>query len=390
MDMRILHDSLAKLRQYIENEGYSGYDPYDTLNSRLEGILIGKWLPIAAIQFQKRNPFNIRPLLGVHKEINPKTMGLCLNAYSRLYEQSTRKDCLDSMNSIVQWLAENAAEKRSHFCWGYNFPWASPEKTTPRHAPNIVVTATIAKGLFRFWLSTGSPQAKEMLKGVAEFILRDLPFSEDRTGVCFSYTTLAKDCCYNASLLGAEALAKLHSINPDAELAKKSIQALDFVVSRQKSDGSWNYSVDLATGQERKQVDFHQGYILESISELLKYLNISDRKYILALRKGLEFYHHRQFYPNGRSWWRLPREFPVDIHNQAQGIVTFTVCKGMAEPFLSFAETIAEWTMRNMQDPKGYFYYRCNRLFKNKIPYMRWSQAWMFLALVMLLRTKEQ
>ncbi len=37
-----------------------------------------------------------------------------------------------------------------------------------------------------------------------------------------------------------------------------------------------------------------------------------------------------------------------------------------------------------MWDDKGYFYYRKYRLFINKIPYMRWGQSTMLLALINL------
>ena len=50
--------------------------------------------------------------------------------------------------------------------------------------------------------------------------------------------------------------------------------------------------------------------------------------------------------------------------------------------YLPFAHTIAEWTIKNMQDKKGYFYYRKFKYYINKIPYIRWSQAWMLLALI--------
>jgi hypothetical protein len=38
-----------------------------------------------------------------------------------------------------------------------------------------------------------------------------------------------------------------------------------------------------------------------------------------------------------------------------------------------------------MWSEKGYFYYQVLPLIKNRIAYMRWSQAWMLLALSMLL-----
>jgi hypothetical protein len=48
------------------------------------------------------------------------------------------------------------------------------------------------------------------------------------------------------------------------------------------------------------------------------------------------------------------------------------------------ARKIAGWAIANMQDEKGYFYYQKGRWITNKIPYIRWSQAWMFYALSLL------
>jgi hypothetical protein len=35
-----------------------------------------------------------------------------------------------------------------------------------------------------------------------------------------------------------------------------------------------------------------------------------------------------------------------------------------------------------MKDKKGYFYYQIGKRYRSKIPYMRWSQAWMLLTFV--------
>jgi hypothetical protein len=43
-----------------------------------------------------------------------------------------------------------------------------------------------------------------------------------------------------------------------------------------------------------------------------------------------------------------------------------------------------------MQGKDGHFYYRLGKYHKNKISYMRWSQAWMFLALINFLKANEQ
>jgi hypothetical protein len=40
--------------------------------------------------------------------------------------------------------------------------------------------------------------------------------------------------------------------------------------------------------------------------------------------------------------------------------------------------------MEHMWDDRGFFYYRVLRVTTIRTPYMRWSQAWMFLALLVL------
>jgi len=86
----------------------------------------------------------------------------------------------------------------------------------------------------------------------------------------------------------------------------------------------------------------------------------------------------------GLSKWIYPKEYPIEIHNQSQGIITFSKMNKFIDGCLDFATVIAKWTIKNMQDKEGYFYYQKYPLIINKIPYMRWNQAWMLLALTTL------
>lgn len=381
----MIDNSVNKVRSFIEKEKFKGYDPYDTLNSFIPLEKMGKWASAIAIQIQKRNPINIRPLLGIKKGINPKGHGLLLYAYSLQYEITKDEKARDNMEKIFNWLIENYSKGYSGYCWGYNFGWANPAKYVKPYVPNIVATSFIGKGIFQYYLTTKNPKAKEVLISICNFLLKDLPSVETERGFCISYTPVIKDACYNATLLGGEVLAKTFSLNGDDELKKKAKSIVDFVVSYQLPNGLWNYEVDIDTGKESAQTDFHQGYNLESISEILKYADIGNEAYENAIRRGLEYYRKEQFYNNGQSLWRLPKIYPVEIHNQSQGIITFSMFKKYDAEYLPFANKIAEWTIENMQDKNdGRFYFRKTKNYDIKIPYMRWSQAWMFLALTRL------
>lgn len=376
-----IENKLKKLIRWCENEDFKGYDPYDTLNSSFNFKIFGKWGPPVAIQVQKRNPVNIRPLLGIKKGHNPKAMGLFLKAYSLLYKKTGEKKYLEKADWLFNWLNTNYSEGYSGKCWGYNFDWASPGSYLPAYTPSVVVTSFVVDGIFEYYKITNNGQAKQTLKSASNYIINDIPVTALSEGISFSYTHLSKGCCYNASLLAAEVLAKTDFLNQTNIHTEKINKAIDFVLSKQKPGGEWWYSYNPENDSERKQIDFHQGFVLVSLHNLNKLLNNQREDVDIAIQKGLEFYKTSQFFVNGQSLWRLPKKWPVDIHNQAQGIITFSSLGEYDASYIQFAKTITNWTIKNMQSGKGYFYYRKTPFFMNKIPFIRWSQAWMFLAL---------
>ena len=382
--------SLQLLKNYIESENFKGYDPYDTLNSWIPFHWLGKWGPILAIQFQKRNPINIRPFLGIKKDYNPKAMGLFLQAYSILYAKTNKREYLEKANFFFEWLKENYSKGYKGYCWGCNFPWATQSQYFKPFKPSSVVTGFICKGIYEYYKITGNAKAKEMLISSSEFILNDIPLTEDSNGICFSYTPIERELCFNSSLLAAEILAKTYALCPKPELKEKAINAVEWVISHQKEDGRWNYSVDLKTGKEREQIDFHQGYILESIYEIQNAIGMKKEKWEESLKRGIKFYKEKQFLSDGNSYWRWPQKYPVEIHNQAQGIITFTKLCKYYPSVEEFASTIAKWTIKDMQAEDGHFYYQNFKFHKHKISYIRWSQALMFLAITILLKYEEE
>ena len=79
---KLIKDSLAELKSYCEQEGFKGFDPYDGLNSRffqsLPFIPRNRLLGLVWIQTFKRSPLNLRRLVGIKKETNPKALGIFL------------------------------------------------------------------------------------------------------------------------------------------------------------------------------------------------------------------------------------------------------------------------------------------------------------------------
>lgn len=384
-----IEKSLHLLRSYIESEKFKGYDPYDVLNSPIPLLKMGKWAPIIATQIQKRNPLNLRPAIGIKKDYNPKGLGLMLHSYS-LISGINNSNYNIQIEELLQLLNSLKTDGYAGTCWGYNFGWASPEKYLAPYSPTSVVTGFICKGLFAAYQSTQREDIKNIIISIAPFVLIELGRINDESGICISYSTKKQDCCYNASLLAGEILSILYLLTNQNEYKELAIQTVNFVVSKQHADGHWAYSKSLITGIERTQTDFHQGFVIESIYNIISRLNYNNITIDSSLELGMKFYLEKQFSIEGRSFFRLPKKFPTDIHHQAQGIIT--ICRYIPglKKNIPVAEKMAIWAIQNMQDKKtGAFIYRKGKHISDNTKYIRWGQAWMFLALSELVKAKS-
>ncbi len=369
------------LELYVRKRQYKGYDPYDVLLSPFPFKKLGKWPPILAIQLFKRNPINFRKLIAVPKQWNPKALGLFLKAYSQLpYSEENKKKC--------EWLFEKLLELRTKefpgYSWGYPFPWASPEKYLPEWSPTSVVSGFVSHGLDAYYRKYGDKRALDAMEKICLFFSESLHHTlEDDNFYAISYSTVKPDFCYNASLLAGQTYALFYAHTKLPSYADIARQVLDTVLSRQKSDGSWNYSENLETGKQRVQIDFHQGFVLDSILAIAQSIDYFPDKVERALQSGFEFYHDQQFSNEGRARWRLPGDYPADIHHQAQGILSalrYGAYSGSRRAE-ELAKRVLFYTLENFRDRKGFFYYRKHKYVTDRTSYMRWGNAWMLLAL---------
>lgn len=365
----------------MEAQHYSGYDPYDGLNIFKNRVRPGLDASRVILQVMKRLPINIRPLLRMPRRQNPKALGLVLKSLVHLYRLAPDQILLDQMDRIVNMLVGLRSPGFTPYCWGYPFEWISARTRLPAFSPNIVVTATVGKALADYYQLTHHPECLSLLKSIPDFILEHLPHSRFTEGICFSYTPYRRDCIYNASLLGAELCARVGALCNRSELFEWAHHATMFVEHHIHTDGHWAYSLDPLTQHERYQVDFHQGFILESLYELSRLLPQRSSPGDSAVQKGLLFYKNNQFSSTGRSMWRLPRKWPADIHHQAQGIIVFAKLKAIDADGIQQAQTILKWTCNHLYRGKGQFSYQKWPMFTNPISYHRWGQAWMLLAI---------
>jgi len=367
--------SLDCLQAYIEAADFKGYDPYDALNSPVLRALSfrQKFVRIAFIQLLKRLPVNLRTLLLVKKDYNPKGLGLFLWGYAKLYAREKYPRYLERIDRLLDLLEGLKSPGCSGNGWGYNFDWQSRAFFVPKYTPTVVNSSFIGHALLDSWQMTGNERALEMALPIGDFILRDLNRHEEDGTVCFSYTPLDRYFVHNANLMGASLLIRLFKETGIAEYREKALAALAYSMHHQQGNGSWRYAEKAGS----HWIDsFHTGFNLQAVRYFLDHG--FGEKYRNAFKKGVQFYAYNFFLPDGTPKYYHDRVYPIDIHCPAQAIVFFS---GEGEVYRELTARILHWMLTHMRDRRGYFYFQKRRFYTNRIAYLRWGQAWAFHAL---------
>ena len=314
-----------QLHDFCWAREWRGYDPYDGLNSPVAWLLPGKLARQAWTQLHKRSPVNLRPLCGIAPQLNSTAVALFAMG-------SGETKLLDVLENL----------RTPEGGWGYPFAWQSRAFYAPANTPNLICTALAIKALRRVGRSCDT--------GFVEGLVRERDGERWITYVAGSDTQV-----HNINMVGAALIGRR--------------DCMEFSVKRQRADGSWPYG----EAANQQWIDnFHTGYCLVALKEAGGFED--------AALRGFEYWRRTFWLPDG-----MPRYFhnatePVDIHCCAQGILTYLAFGDVAE-----ANHVAHWTLKNMWDARGFFWYQR----RNHINYIRWSQAWMYFALSELIKANE-
>ena len=378
-----------ELFAWCAGEGFAGSDPFDGLNSRLFQATPLKYftLPrLAFLQLVKRSPKDLRPLLKVEKGVNPKGTALFALAELSRFRATYRPEHAENARRFLeQLLSLKLTTKSGHTAFGYNFDWQSRAFFAPKGTPTIVPTAFAAQALLEASRLFGDQAYVETARDICRFITDDL----NRTGdsddeICFSYTPLDRSVIFNASLLAAECLASTAEATGENEYHDLASKAARYVVRRQKENGLWAYGPKL----RHAWVDnFHTAYILLSLCRLSKSVPAigSDAAVGDSIGSGMNYWLDNFFLDDGTPKYFDKEIYPVDIHSASAAVAALAELREVDDRCLPLARKVADWTVVNMRDESGYFYYQKRPDRTVKIPFIRWSQAWTAYALARLI-----
>ena len=378
-----LRRTILKLLAFCQANDWAGYDPYDALNSKALKALpfLDSRIPqIILTQFLKRSPVNLRPLLLVPKPQHAKGLALFLAAFVRLAKAHDF-----DRNQLIRAMLERIAALRSpgiaYSCWGYSFPWQTRTITVPAGAPNLVCTCFVANALLDAYEELNDSGCLSMAVSAAEYIVQELYWSRTDSAAGFSYPQPSLQSeVYNANCLGAALLCRVYKLTGNSKFLAPSLKVARHAASKQNPDGSWYYG---ETTFQRWIDNFHSGYNLCALRSIARSLDTSE--FDPCIRKGFDFYRTHFFCQDGAVRYFHTRTYPIDIHAVAQSIITLVELQDLDGANVPLAHSVLAWALRHMWDERGFFYYRVLRSYTIRTPYMRWSEAWMFLAMTILL-----
>ncbi len=379
-----------ELWRWCRAQSFAGYDPYDALNSLLfqaTPLKHSRAARLAWTQFHKRSPINLRPLVRIPRERNSKAIALFALASLANYRRSKTKEAEVEARELLDDLMWMRLKGFSGAAWGYNFDWQSRAFFAPRGTPTIVPTAFAARALCEAVEVFGHAEYLPFARTICDFILNDLKrFDESSDEVCFSYSPLDRTRVLNASLLAGEALASIGRLSGEASLCDWAVRAARYVIRRQRADGSWAYGAD----EYQSWADnFHTAFILTSLSRIIDACAGAQDELEPSLMRGYEFWHERFFLDNGWPKYYPDHLYPADAHSAGSAIITLVELRGRIPGTMMLAEKIAQWATENLRDRRGFFYYQRRRFHTVRIPYMRWSEAWMAYGISRLLEARE-
>ena len=384
INKNLLEDIILKHYDYLKGINFQGWDVLDGLNSRMFQKLPfhrNKYLRLCWIQFFRRSPINLRKLTLVPKEYNPKALALFISGLLNLYKYYRDKSYLEQASKLYNQLLDLKAKDYEDLSWGYNFDWQAIAFYVPKFKPNMVCSIFGGHTLLDLFEVTRSNYYLDEAQQVSQFILNHLKLVEAPDKLCFAYIPGEPAIIHNVNMLGAAYLSRLHNLaglDNYQSLAEKSIR---FSVGHQREDGAWSY------GNQNHHVwidNFHTGYNLVSIHHYQQ--NCNNFQFEDALIKGLDFHLKNHFTKKLLPKYSDRDVFPLDVHCFAQALITFIILKEYIPQYEYKIKLMLNNVLNLLWDKKHcYFWYKKSRLFKSKIPYIRWSQAWMFYALTYLL-----
>jgi rhamnogalacturonyl hydrolase YesR len=374
-----IFESIGRLSSWLEQNDYRGYDTFDGLNAKYLRPLTLETNLLRTILQQgvRRFPINLRPLLGIPKSHSTKGMGFLARGFMRLHQATGDTTWADKAQTALDWLIENRSTGYSGACWGNHFDYQSRSFYLPKGVPTIVWTSLIGHAFLDGYDHFRKQEYLDVAVSACEHILRDLDTFSEGNAICLSYIPLENKQVHNSNTLGGSLLARTYAHTGTESYRSTAQKALQYTANHQRPDSSWYYG----EAANLHWVDnFHTAYVLDCFKYYFE--ATGDDRFVNSMTDGYEYWKKTFFLPNGTPKYYDYKTLPIDIQCSSQAIDTLVFFSDRDPESIPLALKVAKWTIDNMQDRTGYFYYRrYSPWLVNRTPTLHWGQATMFSAL---------
>jgi hypothetical protein len=368
--------ALDRMRRWGERCDWTGWDPYDGLNSRTSraltlGTSFGRRVVLQAV---KASPVNVRPLLGIRPARNQKAIGLVASGYGYLGACGDEAAAL-AATRLCEWLVAGHVGGPAGCAWGYHFDVQTRFFAYPAGSPNTIATTFVGHALLDVAERLGDLRWVEPVVDAGRYLVGTMLVERDGA-TYFRYIPDDDKLIHNANLLACALLVRIDRLLQGNSLRPIAESAVAASLGAQRPDGSFPYSDWSSQGW----VDnFHTGYVLESLAACGELPGVRA-----PLERGVAYWERELFLADGRPKYYASRVRPEDGHCYAQAIDTWLALDQMGLPRRREARRMAALLIDRMLSRDGTVVFRRRRLLSNRVPFVRWTTAPSFRALARL------
>jgi hypothetical protein len=387
--------SILKLDRWVDENGWEGYDPYDLKGTALYQFLLkpsnySKSKNVALFvlnEIEDRYPFQMRDIFKIKKQLNAKALGLFAKSYLNLYQSFQNKDYLQKAENCLKLLLNNNSKNYQFLSWGYPFDWQAGI-FIPKGTPSSVVCSIVGDAFWEAYVVTGKVEYLDVCRDICNFFLNDLNIDEiDENCICFSYTPLDHFHVHNANLFVGEFLSRIGKEIDNDNWIDYGKKAANYAVLEQNTDGSIYYwGRDQNNFKPNHSDHYHTGFEIRLLFNIWK--NTGDIKYYNSFYKYFLYYQKNFFLTSDIEI--IPKMtpallFPINIHSCSESILCNATLAKIFPESKKILFPLTEWIVNNLQTEEGWFIYKIKEqqgvYVKCSIPFIRWGEAWMMLAL---------
>jgi len=384
---------LKQMEEQFERNAYGSYDPCDIkalpfiikYYTRFSDRSYSKYAIYPLERLIEWFPGVYRWLSGIEKQSFAQSHALIVRGNLLLYKLLNNSFYLNKSKDLIYWILDQKSGLTKYSAWGQPYDWFS-KNLIPANTPRTTVTAQILQTVIDLYMMEKNEQWHTIIRDICNFFLFEMIRSKDSEDeVCFSYTTIDNYKVHNANMMAASALYRASQILSDKEILDTASKCLAFTMNRQNKDGSWYY-YELNDQTPSKIDNYHTGYILEALA-IIKNILGDQFQYDRNFNMGVEYYLSEFFQDHTIPKMTPDSLYPIDIQSCAQSIITLVHLSEYLGGSIQLAENVLRFTLKHFYNNDGWFSYQITRKrHTRKISYIRWGDAWMYLAIISFLK----